>query len=107
MTNPEPSETLWNQRYSDNPVGKEASLFLPEVQDLLPDSGSAVDIAGGNGQNAIWFAHRGFSTTLIDISTVALEQAQTKGENVVTIFRQRKNTSTKISILGQGFKYGF
>lgn len=81
MTNPEPSETLWNQRYSDNPVGKEASLFLPEVQDLLPDSGSAVDIAGGNGQNAIWFAHRGFSTTLIDISTVALEQAQTKGES--------------------------
>jgi tellurite methyltransferase len=86
ITNPEPSEKLWNQRYSDNPVGKEASFFLSEVEDLLPDSGSAVDIAGGNGQNAIWFAHRSFATTLIDISTVALEQAQTESKsNGVTL----------------------
>ncbi|MDG1846365.1 MAG: class I SAM-dependent methyltransferase [Acidimicrobiales bacterium] len=86
ITNPESSEKLWNQRYSDDPIGKEVSFFLSEIEDLLPDSGSAVDLAGGNGQNAIWFTRRGFATTLIDISTVALEQALTESKsNGVTL----------------------
>ncbi|MEC8974148.1 MAG: class I SAM-dependent methyltransferase, partial [Actinomycetota bacterium] len=75
MAESETPELLWDNRYRKNSDPKEPSLFLDEIKNFLPDSGSVVDLAGGNGQNAIWFAQKGFSTTLIDISSVALNQA--------------------------------
>jgi len=80
MAESETPELLWDDRYRKNSAPKEPSLFLDEVKKFLPDSGSVVDLAGGNGQNAIWFAQKGFSTTLIDISSVALNQAQDQAE---------------------------
>ena len=38
--------------------------------------GRALDVACGVGQNAIWLAQRGFAVDAVDISPVALEQAQ-------------------------------
>jgi SAM-dependent methyltransferase len=37
--------------------------------------GTAIDLAGGDGRNALLLAERGFATTLIDISKVGLEKA--------------------------------
>jgi tellurite methyltransferase len=39
--------------------------------------GTAVDIGGGAGHNALWLARRGLEVTLADISDVALDQART------------------------------
>ena len=76
MTNDETSESKWDKRYRENPVLKDPSFFLCEQYKHLPPGGTVVDVAGGNGQNAIWLANQGFSTTLLDVSSVALTQAQ-------------------------------
>lgn len=47
---------------------------LAEERWLAP--GSAIDLAGGDGRNALWLAERGFATTLIDISKVGLDKAR-------------------------------
>ena len=65
------SEELWDKRYSDNPVLNPPSEF----DQYLPTQGTCVDIAGGNGRNALWFAKKGYTTSVIDISSVALNQA--------------------------------
>ncbi len=81
MTKNESSESTWDRRYRENPTPNEPSSFLCNYSNYFPSSGTVVDVAGGNGQNAIWLAQQGFSTTLIDISSVALHQAQTYAEN--------------------------
>lgn len=47
---------------------------LADEQWLAP--GSAIDLAGGDGRNALLLAEKGWKTTLIDISKVGLEQAR-------------------------------
>ena len=76
MTNGETSESRWDSRYRENPVLKDPSSFLCEHYKHFLPAGTVVDVAGGNGQNAIWLANHGFSTTLLDVSSVALTQAQ-------------------------------
>ena len=76
MTNDQTSESKWDSRYRENPVLKDPSSFLCEHYKHFPPAGTVVDVAGGNGQNAIWLANHGFSTTLLDVSSVALTQAQ-------------------------------
>ncbi|MBG01767.1 MAG: SAM-dependent methyltransferase [Acidimicrobiaceae bacterium] len=76
MTNDETSESRWDSRYRENPILKDPSFFLCEHYKHFPPAGTVVDVAGGNGQNAIWLANQGFSTTLLDVSSVAINQAQ-------------------------------
>jgi len=42
----------------------------------LPGEGEALDLAAGEGRNAVWLASRGLSVTALDLSEVALEKAQ-------------------------------
>ncbi len=49
--------------------------FLDEMSEHIPHDGTAVDIGGGVGHNALWLARRGLEVTLADISDVALDQA--------------------------------
>ncbi len=54
-----------------------------ELADLPP--GTAVDLAGGEGRNAIWLASRGWSATAVDFSQVALDKgARLAGDLDVT-----------------------
>lgn len=68
--------TKWDAKYArpDDAPAK-PSLLLIELADLLPTRGTALDIAGGVGRNAIWLAQRGLDVTLADISKVGLEIA--------------------------------
>ncbi|NIA25967.1 MAG: methyltransferase domain-containing protein [Gammaproteobacteria bacterium] len=64
----------WNRRYGEGwPM--EPSPFLESIADLLPRSGRALDVAGGNGRNALWLADRGLSVTVVDVSDAALAVA--------------------------------
>jgi SAM-dependent methyltransferase len=68
----------WNQRYdtADLIWTGEANLFLPpEVADLPP--GRALDLACGEGRNAVWLATKGWTVTGIDFSGVGLAKAET------------------------------
>jgi tellurite methyltransferase len=66
----------WNQRYRE-PAGRgEPSAFLQALAPRLPSQGRALDVAGGRGREALWLARRGLDVTLVDISEVALAQAE-------------------------------
>lgn len=65
--------------------GKEPSRFLREHLDLLP-KGRALDIAMGEGRNAVFLAKRGFKVEGVDYSDVALRKASRLAkENQVSI----------------------
>jgi tellurite methyltransferase len=65
----------WNARYRAEEAPSPPSPFLASLDDLLPRRGRALDVAGGTGRHALWFARRGLETTLADVSDVALEKA--------------------------------
>ncbi|MEN0063452.1 MAG: class I SAM-dependent methyltransferase [Myxococcota bacterium] len=73
--------TKWETRYQQG-RGYEAEPhpFLAEVAPLLPASGLVLDLAGGTGRHARWFARRGYEVTLADISATALAKATERAE---------------------------
>jgi SAM-dependent methyltransferase len=72
----------WDERYAaaDQVWSVEPNQFVAaELADLAP--GTAVDLACGEGRNAIWLAGRGWTVTGIDFSEVALERARQRAED--------------------------
>jgi 2-polyprenyl-3-methyl-5-hydroxy-6-metoxy-1,4-benzoquinol methylase len=70
--------TAWNERYASQPLlwGAEPNRFVAaELRDLQP-RGRALDLACGEGRNAIWLAKLGWTVTGVDYSEVALERAR-------------------------------
>lgn len=71
----------WDERYAGQDLlwHAEPNRFLvEEVADLAP--GTALDIACGEGRNAVWLAERGWRATGVDFSAVALAKAQRMAE---------------------------
>jgi ubiquinone/menaquinone biosynthesis C-methylase UbiE len=71
----------WNRRYRQKEFvwSVEPNRFLaPEVEGLTP--GRALDLAAGEGRNAVWLASRGWEVTAVDWSDVA----QAKGRLLAT-----------------------
>lgn len=67
----------WNRRYAGKELVWTAEpnrRFAAEVGDLAP--GRALDLACGEGRNAVWLAERGWTVTAVDFSDVALEKAR-------------------------------
>ncbi len=66
----------WNARYAGRAglVAAEPNPFLQEHVALLPRS-HALELAMGEGHNAIFLAQQGFSVTGIDISKIAVARA--------------------------------
>ena len=65
----------WDERYAAAELvwSQEPNQFVAaELADLAP--GTAVDLAAGEGRNAIWLASRGWSATAVDFSQVALDK---------------------------------
>lgn len=70
--------TIWDERYLGNEYafGVEPNVFLLQIQHLLPTSGKALDLATGEGRNAVFLAKHGLTTTGIDVSQVGLDKAK-------------------------------
>lgn len=67
----------WDERYRslDSVWGAAPNRFVEqELSNLAP--GRALDLACGEGRNAIWLAARGWQVIGVDFSAVALEKAQ-------------------------------
>lgn len=67
----------WDQRYVGRELvwTSEPNRFLVQaVEGLAP--GRALDLACGEGRNAIWLAQRGWQATGVDFSKVGLEKAR-------------------------------
>jgi 2-polyprenyl-3-methyl-5-hydroxy-6-metoxy-1,4-benzoquinol methylase len=67
----------WNRRYAGRELvwTSEANRFLVEETGALTP-GRAIDLACGEGRNAVWLAERGWQVTGVDFSSVGLEKAQ-------------------------------
>jgi SAM-dependent methyltransferase len=68
----------WNERYRVEGLvwGAEPNRFVAEVLGPRRAAGGALDLACGEGRNAIWLAKRGWSVTAVDFSEVAIERAR-------------------------------
>ncbi len=66
----------WDERYGvpEYIFGREPSRFLVENQEHLPERGHALDIATGEGKNAVYLAEIGLQVRAVDISSVGLEK---------------------------------
>lgn len=63
-------ESLWSARPN--------RVLVAEVEGLTP--GRALDLACGEGRNAIWLAERGWEVTGVDFSQVAIAKARASAE---------------------------
>jgi thioredoxin reductase/SAM-dependent methyltransferase len=69
---------FWNARYASAEAiwsGKPNAQLVASLSGVAP--GTALELAAGEGADAIWLAQRGWRVTAIDISSVALERAAT------------------------------
>lgn len=65
----------WDERYAERELvwSRDPNQFVArECADLVP--GRAVDLAAGEGRNAIWLASRGWHVHAVDFSQVALDK---------------------------------
>lgn len=71
----------WNERYEATDLVWTAGpnqTFADEAGALEP--GTALDLAAGEGRNAIWLAKQGWTATAVDFSDVALDKARQLAE---------------------------
>jgi SAM-dependent methyltransferase len=67
----------WNRRYAGSELVWTAQpnrFLVAEAADLTP--GRALDLACGEGRNAVWLAEQGWHATGVDFSDVALAKAR-------------------------------
>ena len=67
----------WNERYRGSELLWTATpnrFLVAEASGLEP--GRALDLACGEGRNAVWLAERGWQVTGVDFSDVAIEKAR-------------------------------
>jgi SAM-dependent methyltransferase len=72
----------WDARYAATELVWSATpnqFVAAELVDLRP--GRALDLAAGEGRNALWLAERGWHVTAVDFSRVALEKGRTLQEH--------------------------
>lgn len=71
------SSSTWNKRYEDSELvwSADANIWVQQLTEDLP-AGQALDIAAGEGRNALWLAARGWNVTAVDFSSVALQRAR-------------------------------
>ena len=68
----------WDTKYgvSDYITGREPCEWLQNNADLLTGQGQALDIAAGEGRNAVFAAEKGYEVLAIDISETGLDKAR-------------------------------
>ncbi len=65
--------THWNERYRSRPYPQEAAALVRAYADLAPGR-RALDVAAGNGRNALFLAAKGFTVDALDISDEGLSR---------------------------------
>uniref|UniRef100_UPI004047886A class I SAM-dependent methyltransferase n=1 Tax=Aquiluna sp. TaxID=2053504 RepID=UPI004047886A len=81
MSNPNSNANSWDERYAAQEFvwSLEPNQFVVQhLQDLKPSK--MIDLAGGEGRNALWFAQRGWQVENVEISKVALDKFMARAE---------------------------
>jgi SAM-dependent methyltransferase len=67
----------WDQRYAEQAQSwsvEPNQFVVAETADLKP--GRALDLAAGEGRNAVWLAEQGWRVTAVDFSTVGIDKGR-------------------------------
>ncbi|MFO1321868.1 MAG: class I SAM-dependent methyltransferase [Burkholderiales bacterium] len=72
------ARTFWDKRFdtSEYIFGTEPNVFLTREQSRLPAGARILDVACGEGRNAVWLASLGHRVTGFDISPLAIGKAR-------------------------------
>lgn len=74
----------WNQRYVEQNTPWDSGAPSDQLQRILEEQSIAplrmLEIGCGTGTNAIFLAQQGFDVTAVDVSPLAIEQAQAKAQ---------------------------
>ncbi len=72
------SNAFWDQRYRGDELvyGEAPNEFVASMADRLPTTGCALDIAAGEGRNALFLASRGLDVLAVDQSEVGMVKAE-------------------------------
>lgn len=73
----------WNRKYSERPAAVQAEpspVLAKHARDLSP--GRALDLAAGDGRNALYLAREGWSVTAVDFSDVAVRRGTELAKNM-------------------------
>ena len=71
----------WDERYGEGRLWSvEPNGFFAEVVSGIEGRGRAVDLACGEGRNALWLATQGWDVTALDFSGAAISRGRTYGE---------------------------
>ena len=75
----------WDERWAAAPDSVAATppdviSAHPELLDVIPAAGRALDIACGPGAQALWLAERGLAVTALDVSSVAIDRLTRAGQ---------------------------
>ena len=96
----------WDDRYRSSELVWSAGpnqFVEAELADLPP--GRAVDLAAGEGRNAIWLARRGWQVTAVDFSQVALDKGHEIAEDLAVqwvcadVTTWREDSSYDVSVV--------
>lgn len=71
-----PDQAKWNQRYLDRSSPNPAAQVLSDNLHLLPNQGTALELACGMGGNALTLARQGLKVDAWDLSDVAIAKLQ-------------------------------
>jgi SAM-dependent methyltransferase len=65
----------WNERYAQGlePFPDAPAAWLVQHRELLTGGGRALDVACGDGRNALYLAQHGYEVDAIDVSDVAID----------------------------------
>jgi 2-polyprenyl-3-methyl-5-hydroxy-6-metoxy-1,4-benzoquinol methylase len=91
--NKRPAADVWNERYGSSGYlfGKEPCLLVRHHADALR-KGKALDVAMGEGRNAVFLAKQGFVVEGVDCSSAAVEKAKRLAEEQgVTVDAKTQN----------------
>ena len=74
----------WNERYAASELvwSAEPNRFVAEIIGPM-EPGSAVDIAAGEGRNAIWLVEQGWTVLATDYSEVAISRLRDRAAAVL------------------------
>ena len=84
------SKEFWNERYAEDELtyGDAPNAVLASMQSVFPSSGTALDIAAGQGHNAVFLASLGLDVLAVDQSEggmrVARQLAEQRGLSLHT-----------------------
>lgn len=80
----------WDERYRDTELMWSAgpNAFVEEICSGF-EPGRSIDLAAGEGRNALWLAEQGWDSTAVDFSAVAIDKAaaiaERRGITITTV----------------------